>query len=110
MTVISTLGVWLKRLLMLALVIVLLLFFVDFTLANTQRVGLQIIGIPLPELTASTLVVLSFLLGGLLGLLASVMAVTRLRLNNASLRRKLKRRDAELHTLRTNALKGLTDA
>ena len=110
MTVITTLGVWLKRLLLLAVFILLLVFFVDFTLSNKQQVNLDLLGFMLPSVATSTIVIATFLLGGVLGLLASMMVVTRLRLGNASLKRKLKRRDSELHTLRANALKGFTDA
>ena len=110
MTVITTLGVWLKRLLVLAVFILLLVFFVDFTLSNNQAVSLDLLGLALPSVAASTIVIVTFLLGGTLGLLASMLVVTRLRLANASLRRKLKRRDTELHSLRANALKGFTDA
>lgn len=110
MTVISTLGVWVRRLLLLALFILLLVFFVDFTLSNKQLVSLSFLGQVLPPISSATAVVISFVFGGGLGLLASAMLVTRLRLSNASLRRKLKRRDTELHTLRTNPLKSLTDA
>ena len=110
MTVITTLGVWLKRLLVLAVFILLLVFFVDFTLSNKQQVSLDLLGLVLPSVATSTIVIATFLLGGVLGLLAAMMAVARLRLANASLKRKLKRRDSELHTLRTNALKGFTDA
>lgn len=110
MTVITTLGVWLKRLLVLTLFILLLVFFVDFTLSNKQQVNLDLLGLVLPSVATSTVVIATFLLGGVLGLLASMTVVTRLRLANASLKRKLKRRDSELHTLRTNALKGFTDA
>ena len=107
---ISTLGVWVKRLLLLALFIILLVFFVDFTLSNKQSVSLDFLGLTLSPVSSATVVVISFVSGGVLGLLASIMLVTRLRLANASLRRKLKRRETELHTLRANALKGLTDA
>ncbi len=107
---IMTLVVWCKRLLVLALFFVFLIFFVNFTLTNTQMIGLDFIGFTLPELKVSTLVVVPFLLGGLLGLTVASFVIARLRLGNASLRRNLARRDAELQKLRTNTLKGLTDA
>ena len=109
MAVITTLGVWLKRLLVLVVFILLLVFFVDFTLSNKQQISLDLLGLMLPSVATSTIVMATFLLGGVLGLLVSMMVVTRLRLTNASLKRKLKRRDSELHSLRTNALKGFTD-
>ena len=110
LTLITTLGALIKRLLVLAVFVVLLVFFVDFTLSNKQPFSLDVLGFILPSVTASTMVIISFLVGAVLGLMASVLVVTRLKLSNASLKRKLKRRDSELHTLRTSALKGLTDA
>ena len=64
----------------------------------------------MPVLSSSTLVMVPFVLGGFIGLLVSLVFVARLRLANASLKRKLVRRDAEIQKLRSSALKGLTDA
>ncbi|WP_257265819.1 LapA family protein [Endozoicomonas sp. ONNA2] len=102
--------VWFKRLLVLVLSVVLLVLFVNFTLSNTEQISLEIGGIKMPGVSTSTLVMVPFVLGGFAGLLVSLMLVIRLRLANASLRRKLARRDAELQKLRSSALKGLTNA
>lgn len=106
---VSVLVVSLKRLLVLALFVVLLVFFVNFTLSNTEQITLQIGGWSLPAISSSALAMVSFVLGGFLALLVSLSLVVRLYLANASLRRKLDRRDTELHKLRSSALKGLTD-
>ncbi|OED40331.1 hypothetical protein ACH42_16955 [Endozoicomonas sp. (ex Bugula neritina AB1)] len=106
----STLSVWLKRLLVLVVFLVLLVFFVNFTLSNTQLISLDLAGIMLPEVTLSTLVLVPFVLGGLLGLLVSAMLVLRMTYANKSLGRKLARRDNEIQKLRSSTLKGLTDA
>ena len=63
----STLITWLKRLLVLVVFLVLLVFFVNFTLANTQLVSLDLVGFVLPEVTLSTLVLVPFVLGGIVG-------------------------------------------
>ena len=110
MTVISTLGIWFKRLLILTVFLVLLIFFVNFTLANTSMVSLDFVGIALPEVTVSTVVLVPFVLGGLIGLLVSMGLVARLVYTNKSLGRKLVRRDSEIQKLRSSTLKGLTDA
>ncbi len=106
----STLSIWLKRLLVLVAFLVLLVFFVNFTSVNTQLVSLDLVGMILPEISLSTLVMVPFVLGGLVGLLVSSLVVARLVYSNKSLGRKLARRDNEIQKLRSNALKGLTDA
>ncbi|MGI9276974.1 MAG: lipopolysaccharide assembly protein LapA domain-containing protein [Endozoicomonas sp.] len=105
---VSVLGVWIKRLLLLAAVLVLLVVLVNFIVANPQMIQFQFSGMQLPMVKVSSVVVISFILGSVIGLLMSLLTVTRLRLANASYKRKLGRRDAELHKLRANALKGLT--
>ena len=99
-----------KRLIVLLIFLVLLVFFINFTLTNTQAVTLGIAGFQLPEVTLSTLVLIPFVLGGFLGLLMSAFLVLRLRYRNKSLSRKLARREAEIQTLKSSTLKGLTDA
>ncbi|WP_067585542.1 lipopolysaccharide assembly protein LapA domain-containing protein [Endozoicomonas ascidiicola] len=110
LAIFTTILVWIKRLLTLALFVVLLVFFVNFTLSNTEQVVLELGGMSLPSFSTSTLVLVPFVIGGLVGLVISLILVTRLRLANASLKRKLERRDTELHKLRSSALKGITDA
>ncbi|AMO56780.1 LapA family protein [Endozoicomonas montiporae] len=105
---VSVLGAWLKRLLVLILLVFLLVVLVNFVISNPQLVGFQLAGMQLPELKASTAVIFAFIVGGMCGLLASFVAIGKLRLANASFQRKLARRDAELQKLRANALKGLS--
>ena len=105
---VSVLGVWLKRLLVLFLLIIMLVILVNFVISNPQLVDFQLAGMQLPELKASTAVIAAFIVGGVCGLLASTFAIGRLRLANASFQRKLGRRDAELQKLRANALKELS--
>ena len=102
--------VWLKRLVILALFAVLLVFFVNFSLSNTGQVTLDLVGWTMPPVKSSTLVLVPFILGCVIGLLASLMLIIRLRMANSSLKRKLTRRDAEIQKLRSSTLKGLTNA
>ena len=101
---------WLKRLVILALFVVLLVIFVNFALSNTGQVTLEMAGWVLPPLKSSTLVLVPFILGGVIGLLVSLVLVVRLHMANRSLKRKLARRNAEIQKLRSNTLKGLTNA
>lgn len=110
LTVFASAVVWFKRLLVLALFVVLLVFFVNFTLSNTEQISLRLGELIIPPVSVSTLVMVAFVLGGFAGLLVSLILVIRLRLANASLNRKLVRRDAEIKKLRSSTLKGLTDA
>ncbi|WP_062270489.1 lipopolysaccharide assembly protein LapA domain-containing protein [Endozoicomonas arenosclerae] len=105
---VSLLGTWLKWLLILLGSLVLLVILVNFIVANPQLIQFDLAGFSLPEVKASSVVVISFIMGGLFGLLVSLGAITRLRWSNASFKRKLGRRDAEIQKLRANALKGLT--
>ncbi|WP_257279666.1 MULTISPECIES: LapA family protein [unclassified Endozoicomonas] len=105
---VSRLGIWLKRLVILLGSLLLLVILVNFIVANPQLIRFDLAGVLLPEVKASSIVVVSFIMGGLFGLLVSMVAMTRLRLDNASFKRKLGRRDAEIQKLRANALKGLT--
>lgn len=105
---VSHLSIWLKRLVILLGSLLLLIILVNFIVANPQLVIFDLAGFLLPEVKVSSVVVISFIMGGLFGLLVSLLAMTRLRLANASFKRKLERRDAEIQKLRANALQGLT--
>ncbi|WP_422133898.1 lipopolysaccharide assembly protein LapA domain-containing protein [Endozoicomonas sp. ALD040] len=105
---VSHLSIWLKRLVILLGSLLLLIILVNFIVANPQLVRFDLAGFLLPEVKVSSVVVISFIMGGLFGLLVSLVAMTRLRLANASFKRKLGRRDAEIQKLRANALQGLT--
>lgn len=105
---VSVLGNWLKRLLVLLLLLIMLVILVNFVVGNPHLVQFQLAGFQLPDVKASTAVIIAFSGGGALGLLVSTIAIGRLRLVNASFQRKLGRRDAELLKLRANAFKELS--
>ena len=104
---VSVLGNWLKRVFVLLILMLLLVLLVNFLTGNPQMIQLQLAGAQLPALRVSSTLVFAFICGGVVGLLVSMFAIGRLRLSNASYQRKLARRDAELHKLRAEALKGL---
>ena len=105
---VSLLGIWLKRLVILLGSLILLVILINFIVVNPQLIRFDLAGLSLPEVKASSVVVISFIMGGLFGLMVSLVTIMRLRLVNASFKRKLDRRDAEIQKLRANALKGLT--
>lgn len=96
---------WLKRVLMLLLAITLLLLGLWFGSENTQPVGLVVLGFSAPEVALGVLLIVTLLLGALLGFVMSVLPVLRLTNRNMSLERKLKRRDKELGLLRKAPIK-----
>ncbi|MGY0218959.1 LapA family protein [Endozoicomonadaceae bacterium StTr2] len=87
---------------------VLLLLLVNFVEDNSQPVALIILGGKIPSLQISTLVIGSFIIGACAGLISAATLLVRHRLERASLKRKLKRRDAEIRRLRQQSLKGLS--
>ncbi|MRI34482.1 hypothetical protein EOPP23_15960 [Endozoicomonas sp. OPT23] len=105
---VSVVAVWLKRMLLLLGVVALLIALVNFVMVNPQMVQFQFAGSVMPEIKASSVAVIAFIVGGLAGLLVSMFSLAKLRLLNASYRRKLGRRDAEIHKLRSDTLKGLS--
>ena len=107
---VTILMVWIKRLFAVIIFLLMLMLLVSFTASNTGEVQLELLGWHIVPLKISSLVVVSFILGGVTGLLVSVLSISRLRLRNASLLRKVRRRDEELQKLRNSSLKGLTDA
>ncbi len=95
-------------LLYLIIVVVLLLLLVNFVEDNSQSAQLVFLGTELPVLQISTLVIGSFIVGACAGLLSASLVLIRHRLDKASLRRKLKRRENEIRRLRQQNLKGLS--
>ncbi len=104
---VSVVAVWLKRLLLILGAAVLLIALINFVMVNPQMVQFQFAGSVMPEIKASSVAVFAFIVGGLTGLLVSMISLARLRLLNASYRRKLARRDTEIHKLRSDTLKDL---
>ncbi|BFM16516.1 hypothetical protein R50073_26990 [Maricurvus nonylphenolicus] len=97
--------VWLKRVFWVVLILATMAVGYWFNTENTQDVNLTLFGFVLPASSLGVIVCLTLLLGGVLGFFASLTPILRLTNENLSLKRKLKRRDAELTKLRTAALK-----
>ena len=97
---------WLKRLLLLAVMITGLILGIWFSTENSQLVSVYVMGFSTPEISLGLLVFFVLALGTLLGYLLSVIPNLTLKSKMMSLQRKLQRRDVELERLRKAPLKG----
>ena len=86
----------------------LIVLFAGLLLANEQSVAVGFWSWSTAPMSLPFVLFLAFFLGVAIGLAGCLYMVFRLRLRNASLLRKLKRRDAELQKLRVSALRGLS--
>ena len=96
---------WIKRLILLLLLILAIVIGVVFTSENSQQLSLVFMGFVLPELKLGLWVLLVLLLGSLLGL---TLCMFSLFLRGQSVRaknRQIKRLEQELQQLRTTSLK-----
>jgi putative membrane protein len=92
----------LKRLLVVCLLALVLVFGVLFSIQNTDKAALDLLVIQLPEQRVSLWVLLAFATGGIVGMLISSAALIRLKSQNLLLLRKLDKSDKELAALRTS--------
>lgn len=97
--------VWLKRLLLCLLLLAALVVGYWFNTENSQMVTLTLFGLSLPASSLGVVTCLTLLIGGGFGFFVGLLPILRLTNENLSLKRKLKRRDAELTKLRTAALR-----
>ncbi|MDD7804278.1 MAG: hypothetical protein PUP46_01630 [Endozoicomonas sp. (ex Botrylloides leachii)] len=102
--------VWIKRFSAIIAFLLILILLVSFTASNSNMMQLKLFGWTTLSFKTSSFLISAYILGGLSGLAVSMLALIRLRLKNASLLRKLGRRDKEIKKLRDSSLKGLTDA
>ncbi|MCK5893593.1 MAG: DUF1049 domain-containing protein [Endozoicomonadaceae bacterium] len=99
---------WLRLLLWLLFAVALCFIAFSFVIENSDAVTLVIVGYSLAPASLSSIVVSSFILGGLMGVFSGVVMVTLCRVRQALLRRKSEQQEAELKKLRMNTLKGLS--
>jgi putative membrane protein len=83
-------------------VAVVLVYGVLFSVQNTAQVPLDLLFLQLPEMRLALWIVLAFMVGGLIGIAVSTVGLIRLKSDLVSMRRKLKRSEKELNTLRAN--------
>lgn len=89
-----------KRLLLLLVLLCGLILGVWFSAENAQPLSVTALGFALPEFSVGVWLTAVLFLGAILGYLISVFPVLKLKNENMSLNRKLKRRDRELEKLR----------
>ena len=97
---------WLKRVLMILVFLLVALATMDFMLENQQSISLQFLEMQSPALPLSLYVVLSFILGSVLGIFVGWLITTRLRLKLMVQSNELNRYRKEIDKLRTQAVKG----
>jgi lipopolysaccharide assembly protein A len=97
---------WLKRAVLIIVLLLVALATLDFMLENQQNVTLQFLEMRSPELPISLYVVIAFIAGSLLGILIGWVITTRLRLRLMIQNNELNRHRKEIDQLRTQAVKG----
>lgn len=97
---------WLKRALLILVLLLVALAALDFMLENRQAVTLQFLDLQAPALPLSIYIILAFILGGLLGVFLGWVITARLRLQILLQSNELNRHRKEIDKLRTQAIKG----
>jgi uncharacterized membrane protein YciS (DUF1049 family) len=96
---------WLKRLTLLLLLIVAIVLGIVFTSENSQQLSLVFLGYVLPELTLGLWLVLTLLLGSILGLILCTFSLFIRGQSVNAKNRHIKRLEQELQQLRSNGIK-----
>ena len=96
---------WIKRLIILLLLIIAIVVGMVFTSENSQQLSLIFLGYKLPELTLGLWLVLTLLLGSILGLLLCTFSLFIRGQSVNAKNRQIKRLEQELQQLRTNSIK-----
>lgn len=91
---------WLKRIIMIVAMLVLLVLGAAFSAQNGDLVTLDLLIAILPPTRLATLILISFALGGLAGMVTASAAMMRVRMGLHTLQRRLQASEQELHRLR----------
>ncbi len=97
---------WLKRAVLIIVLLLVALSTIDFMLENQQSIALQFLEFSSPQLPISLFMVIAFILGSLLGILIGWLMTSRLRLRLMVQSNELNRYRKEIDKLRTPAVKG----
>ena len=97
---------WLKRAVLIIVMLLVALATIDFMLENQQSITLQFLELSSPELPISLFMVIAFILGSVLGIFVGWLITTRLRLRLMVQSNELNRYRKEVDKLRTQAVKG----
>lgn len=96
---------WIKRLILLLLLIVAIVLGVVITSENSQQLSVVFLGYTLPELKLGLWLVLTLLLGSILGLILCTFSLFIRGQSVNAKNRQIKRLEQELQQLRNNSIK-----
>jgi putative membrane protein len=96
---------WVRRVLVILLLLLVLVFGLLFSLQNTQNVPLDLLALQLNERPLAVWLFSAFALGGVVGMLAGSAALLRLQANRYRLRRRLEHCERELSELKGTAIR-----
>ena len=97
---------WLKRAMLIIVLLLVALATMDFMLENQQSIALRFLEFSSPSLPVSLFMVIAFILGSALGVFIGWLITTRLRLRLMVQSNELNRYRKEIDKLRTQAVKG----
>lgn len=97
---------WIKKIVVLLILVCGLVLGVWFSTENTQPLSIVLLGFPMPAVSSGVLICGVLLAGAIVGYLVSLVAGLKTRNDNLSLKRKLNRLDKELERLRKAPVKG----
>ncbi len=95
---------WMKRVVVLLLLLVVFLWGMLFASENTTEVSLNLLMIEFPAASISVWIAASFILGCLMGMLSSILLVWRLKVINLRAKMKLGRSEKQLSQLNSVTL------
>ena len=96
---------WLRKLLMIVVLILGLVLGVWLSTENTQLITVSLLGFLMPPVSVGLLICGLLLVGALLGFLVSMISGLKVRNEKLSLRRQLSRCEKELDRLRKSSVK-----
>jgi lipopolysaccharide assembly protein A len=96
---------WIRRLLVIAVLLLVLVFGLLFALQNGASVPLDVLVAQLAERPLAVWLLIFFALGGVAGMLASSVALIKLQASRFRLRRRLETCEKELSELKSVSLK-----
>lgn len=96
---------WIRRFLIVFLLLLVLVFGLLFSLQNAQNVPLDLLALQLRERPLAVWLLAAFAVGGVAGMLAGSAALIRLQANRYRLRRRLEHCERELAELKGTAIR-----
>lgn len=94
---------WVKRVVAVVALLAVLAIGALFAVQNETQVAIDLLVITLPPMRIATLLLLTFAVGGVIGVIISSLTMVQLQANQRGLQRRLARSEEELARLRTMA-------